>query len=114
MNKVAWIGTGVMGGPMAGHLAAKGYPVSAYNRSPEKLAAGSWQINHMAPRVLKGDLAPGFFIKHFIKDMKIVEEEVQAKGVTLEMLESVLKLYQGMAEKGFENDGTQALIKYYG
>ena len=87
---------------------------------PEKMfaaisggAAGSWQINNMVPRVLKGDLAPGFFIKHFIKDMKIVKEESAAKGVELEMLNAVLKLYEGMADMGLENDGTQALIKYY-
>ena len=76
-------------------------------------AAGSWQLENMAPRVLKGDLAPGFFIKHFIKDMNIVDEESRAHGVTLEMLETVLALYRRMAENGHENDGTQALIQYY-
>ena len=34
--KVGWIGTGVMGGPMAGHLLAAGHPVTVYNRSKEK------------------------------------------------------------------------------
>ncbi len=87
---------------------------------PEKMlaaigggAAGSWQIANMAPRALKGDFAPGFFIKHFIKDMKIIHEESMSRGVRLEMLESVLSLYEKMAELGLENDGTQALIKYY-
>lgn len=87
---------------------------------PEKMleaigggAAGSWQISNMAPRALKGDFAPGFFIKHFIKDMKIIREESQERGVRLEMLETVLELYEKMAEIGLENDGTQALIKYY-
>ena len=87
---------------------------------PEKMlqaisggAAGSWQINNMAPRALHGDHAPGFFIKHFVKDMRIVKEEAAAKGVDLEMLDSVLGLYEKMMERGYENDGTQALIKYY-
>lgn len=87
---------------------------------PEKMlqaigagAAGSWQLSNMAPRVLKRDLAPGFFIKHFIKDMKIVQEEMAARGADLSMLNTVLSLYLKMAEKGFENDGTQALIKLY-
>ena len=87
---------------------------------PEKMlsaigggAAGSWQINNMAPRALKGDFAPGFFIKHFIKDMKIIHEESQSRGIRLEMLESVLSLYEKMAGMGLENDGTQALIKFY-
>ena len=39
MKQIAWIGTGVMGGQQAGHLARKGYPVKAYNRSQDKLEA---------------------------------------------------------------------------
>ena len=76
-------------------------------------AAGSWQLSNMAPRVLRDDLAPGFFIKHFIKDMRIVRDEMADRGVTLGMLNTVLGLYEEMAEEGFENDGTQALIKLY-
>jgi len=76
-------------------------------------AAGSWQLANMAPRVLRDDLAPGFFIKHFIKDMRIVRDEMADRGVTLGMLNTVLGLYEDMAEEGFENDGTQALIKLY-
>lgn len=76
-------------------------------------AAGSWQLSNMAPRALAGDFAPGFFIKHFIKDMKIVRDESRKAGVELEMLNTVLSLYEKMAEMGLENDGTQALIKYY-
>ena len=76
-------------------------------------AAGSWQLSNMAPRVLKGDLAPGFFVKHFIKDMKIIEEEAGKWGVELSMLDSVLKMYEEMSRMGLDNDGTQALIKYY-
>ena len=76
-------------------------------------AAGSWQIANMAPRVLKGDFAPGFFIKHFIKDMRIVQEECRSRGVDLEMLNTVCALYEKMAEDGLENEGTQALIQYY-
>lgn len=87
---------------------------------PEKMleaigggAAGSWQITNMAPRALKGDFAPGFFIKHFVKDMKIVQEEAADKHVQLQMLDAVLAMYEKMVELGFEDDGTQALIKIY-
>ncbi|MEM5775568.1 MAG: NAD(P)-dependent oxidoreductase, partial [Anaerolineaceae bacterium] len=76
-------------------------------------AAGSWQLNNMAPRVLNGDLAPGFYIKHYIKDMKIIREEIEQRGVELQMLNTVLDLYEQMAARGLENDGTQALIKLY-
>ena len=76
-------------------------------------AAGSWQIANMAPRALKGDFAPGFFVKHFIKDMKIVRDEGAERGLDLKMLDAVLALYEQMADMGLENDGTQALIKVY-
>ena len=76
-------------------------------------AAGSWQLQNMAPRALAGDFAPGFFVKHFIKDMKIVKEESEKEGVELQMLNAVLHMYEQMADQGLENDGTQALIKLY-
>ena len=44
MAKVAFLGLGVMGFPMAGHLAAKGYDVTVYNRSLAK--AADWVAKH--------------------------------------------------------------------
>lgn len=44
MAKVAFLGLGVMGYPMAGHLKAKGHEVTVYNRSPEK--AQKWVAQH--------------------------------------------------------------------
>lgn len=44
MAKVAFIGLGVMGGPMAGHLARAGHDVAVYNRSEEK--ARDWAQKH--------------------------------------------------------------------
>lgn len=76
-------------------------------------AAGSWQMANMAPRVLKGDFAPGFFIKHFIKDMKIVQAEGQKRGLDLKVLDQVCALYEQLAEDGLADCGTQALWKYY-
>ena len=69
-----------------------------------KGAAGSWQIDNTAPRVLANDFAPGFYIKHFIKDMHIVQQE---------MLEAVCNMYEALAGMGEENNGTQALVHYY-
>ena len=44
MAKVAFIGLGVMGFPMAGHLAAGGHDVTVYNRNPARAAA--WLEQH--------------------------------------------------------------------
>jgi 3-hydroxyisobutyrate dehydrogenase len=44
MTKVAFIGLGVMGYPMAGHLKARGHEVTVYNRNPDK--AAKWVAQH--------------------------------------------------------------------
>ena len=44
MAKLAFLGLGVMGGPMARHLAAKGHDVTVYNRTPARAAA--WVAAH--------------------------------------------------------------------
>lgn len=77
-------------------------------------SAGSWQMKNMAPRAIKGDMQPGFFIKHFIKDMKLAREESLKQGVSLEMLNTVLEMFAKLAEKeGYEDLGTQAILDYY-
>ena len=75
-------------------------------KSIESGAAGSWSLTNLAPRVLKGDYAPGFFVKHFIKDMKIAIESAQAMGLDLPGLQLAKKLYDQLASKGCEDDGT--------
>ena len=76
-------------------------------------AAGSAQLSNVAARILKDDYAPGFFIKHFIKDMKLADEEAVNAGAHLGVLEYVLNMYQELETEGCGDLGTQALIKYY-
>ena len=76
-------------------------------------AAGSAQLSNVASRILKDDYAPGFFIKHFIKDMKLADEEAVNAGAHLGVLEYVLNMYQELEAEGCGDLGTQALIKYY-
>lgn len=76
-------------------------------------AAGSWQMSNMAPRMLKGDFAPGFFVKHYIKDMNIASQEAEDRQLELPILADVLRMYKDIEEKGMGDLGTQALIKYY-
>ena len=106
-------------GATAAYTEALAYAIRV-GLNPEKMlaaiaggAAGSWQIDHMAPRALSGDHDPGFFIKHFIKDMHIIQEAAREKGLMLPMLETVLEEYEEMAAEGMENRGTQALIRRY-
>lgn len=76
-------------------------------------AAGGFQLNILGPRIANGDFAPGFFIEHFIKDMRIAHEEAQQMGRELPGLELVRGLYKKLAEQGYTRNGTQALFKLY-
>lgn len=82
-------------------------------KSIESGAAGSWSLSNLAPRILKGDFAPGFFVKHFIKDMKIALESAERMKLDLPGLTLAKQLYERLAARGGENDGTQALFKLY-
>ncbi|MEG0014244.1 MAG: NAD(P)-dependent oxidoreductase [Cellulosilyticaceae bacterium] len=90
-----------------------GLDVETMLGSISKGAAGSWQMTHMAPRILGEDLDPGFFIKHYIKDMNIAVEEAGKVSLDLEVLDKVLEMYKALDEKNLGDLGTQALIKYY-
>lgn len=76
-------------------------------------AAGSAQMSNVVPRALKGDFNPGFFVKHFIKDMKLADGEAKDADLHLGMLEYVLGMYEEMEKDGMGDLGTQALLKYY-
>ena len=76
-------------------------------------AAGSWSLTHLAPRILAEDYSPGFFIKHFIKDLTIALEEANKLKIALPGLSLAKSMYEILADNGEENSGTQALIKYW-
>jgi 3-hydroxyisobutyrate dehydrogenase len=76
-------------------------------------AAGSWSLSNLAPRMLNGNFEPGFYIKHFIKDMKIALAEAEHMEMKVPGLALAKSLYEQLAEMGEENSGTQALYKYW-
>ena len=76
-------------------------------------AAGSWSLTNLAPRMLKEDLDPGFYIKHIIKDMKIALDEAQRMNLQLPGLSLAKSMYDQLLDEGYGDNGTQALIKYY-
>jgi len=76
-------------------------------------AAGSWSLSNLAPRMLAGNFEPGFYIKHFIKDMKIAIDEAERMEMEVPGLSLAKSLYDQLAERGEENSGTQALYKYW-
>ncbi len=72
-------------------------------------AAGSWSINNLGRRIAQDDFAPGFYIKHFVKDMGIALAEAKRMRIALPGLALVEQLYVAAMAQGLENMGTQAL-----
>ena len=76
-------------------------------------SAQNWSLANYAPRILKEDYTAGFFVKHFIKDLKIALDEAEKMSLDLPATRQAKELYEELAQNGFENDGTQAIIKLW-
>ena len=72
-------------------------------------AAGSWSLSNYGPRILQGDFAPGFYVEHFIKDMRIALAEAKRLNLKLPGLALSEQLYAELAAQGHGRSGTQAL-----
>ncbi len=74
-------------------------------------SASSWQAANNGAKMIKHDYAPGFFVKHYLKDLKLI---LEAKGdLKLEVVEKVAKAYQILSNNGYADLGTQSIIEYY-
>jgi len=75
-----------------------------------KGAAASWMLTNLAPRMVKRDFRPGFYVEHFIKDMGIALEEAKKMNLSLPGLSLVQQLYIATKAEGHGRKGTQALL----
>ena len=76
-----------------------------------KGAAGSWSLNNLGRRIVKGDFNPGFYIKHFVKDMVIALDEARRMRLSMPGLALVHQFYVSAQAVGLENLGTQGLYQ---
>ena len=76
-------------------------------------AAGSWSLSNLAPRMIKGDFEPGFYVKHFLKDMNIALSEAELMNLPLHGLRLARDMYNELIEEGYGEKGTQVLYKRY-
>jgi len=76
-------------------------------------AAGSWGLTNLAPRALAGDFAPGFFVRHLLKDLALARECAAATGLDLPGLATAERLYTLVADRGWADEGTQALYRLH-
>ncbi len=82
----------------------------------ETLSGGSaqtWTLSNYGPRVLGGDFAPGFYVKHFVKDLRIAVASAKAMNREMPGLEMAKKLYEALSDGGGSELGTQALWLLY-
>jgi len=78
-----------------------------------KGAAGSWSLNNYGPRIARGNFDPGFFIKHFVKDMGIALDEARRMKLSLPGLALANQFYLAAVAMGLENMGTHSLYKVF-
>jgi len=76
-----------------------------------KGAASSWSINTLGRRIADGDFNPGFYVKHFVKDMGIALEEARHMRLSLPGLALVHQFYVAAMAMGWEDLGTQGLFQ---
>ncbi|GKU78723.1 NAD(P)-dependent oxidoreductase [Paenibacillus sp. L3-i20] len=74
-------------------------------------AAGSWSLTNLAPRIIAGNYEPGFYVKHFIKDMGIALDAAEEMNITLPGLALAREMYNKIADAGLGEKGTHALYQ---
>jgi 3-hydroxyisobutyrate dehydrogenase len=108
-----------LAGVMLGVCEALAYAEAA-ELSPEKLlesiehgGAASWALSNLGRRIIEGDFEPGFYVKHFVKDLKIASEETETLGLFTPTIDLALSAYEELDNNGYGDLGTQALYGMY-
>ena len=73
-------------------------------------AAGSWSLSNLGPRVIANNFDPGFFVEHFIKDLRIALDEAKRMDLRLPGLAMAEELYQATVDQGLARNGTHVLM----
>ena len=72
-------------------------------------AAGSWSLSNYGPRILRGDLEPGFKVDHFVKDLGIALAEARRMKLSLPGTALAAELYIAAQGQELGEKGTHAL-----
>ena len=74
-------------------------------------AAGSWMLDNLGPKILEGNMEPGFMVKHKQKDLRLVMEAARELEISLPGTALVHQLYHAVEAEELHEKGTQALIR---
>ncbi|NCX97863.1 MAG: NAD(P)-dependent oxidoreductase [Planctomycetia bacterium] len=95
------------------HARAGGLDPAAVQQVIAGGAAGSWALTNLAPRALADDVAPGFLVRHILKDIRLARQAATETGMEFPGLEVAERLYERLAAAGRADQGTQALWALY-
>ena len=73
-------------------------------------AAGSWQLTNNGARLLKGDHEPGFKVKDYLKDLRLIMEAAADANMPLVGTSVVHQMFRSLEAEGLTQKGTQAVI----
>jgi len=93
------------------HARAGGLDPAAVQQVIAGGAAGSWSLTHLAPRGIAGDFAPGFLVRHLLKDIRIARACAEETGIDLPGLALAERLYEAVLSRGWGDEGTQVLYR---
>lgn len=113
-NQIMIAGTMTGMSEMLVYAQAAGLDLPKVLQTLESGGADNWSMENYAPRILKDDYTPGFFAKHFLKDLRIALNEADKMHLNLPATDAARNLYARLVdEKGLGNNGTQALVKLW-
>lgn len=92
---------------------AKGLDLQVLLDSVSTGAAGSRQLDLYAHRILVGDFAPGFFMKHYVKDLGLAVDEAEKSGLSLEVLTQSFQNSKSLDDAGYGDFGNHVVMKHY-
>lgn len=76
-------------------------------------AANSFSLSDLGPRIINQNYEPGFYVKHFVKDLNIALQETERLNLQLPGLQLARDMYADLLDRGYGEKGTQVLIKKY-
>ncbi len=112
-NQIAVAGNVVACAEAITYAKSNGLDPTAVLAAISKGAAGSWQMDNNAPRMVEGDYGPYFMNEHFLKDLKIAQSAMREVGKNLPALDIIADMYEKLVENGHGKEGTQSILQNY-
>ena len=73
-------------------------------------ASNSWQLANLGPKIVKRDFAPGFRVKHQLKDIRLALEAAGSLNLPLPATGLIQQIFRSAEAEGLGENGTQAFI----